>query len=98
MDVVEKRTAGPSLADVVQQRLPRMPEGRMAEVVPEADCLDEIAIEAECAADVARDTGHELHVQAATGQVVVAAETEDLRLAVIAVVCGKVQDLSLIHI
>ena len=93
MDVVEKRTAGPSLADVVQQRLPRMSEGRMAEVVPETDRLDEIAIEAKCAADVARDTGHELHVQAATGQVIVAAEAEDLRLAVIAVVCGKVQDL-----
>ena len=70
-----------------------MPERRVPQIVAESDRLDEVAVETERVTDIACDTSHELHVESAAREVVVAAEAEDLGLAVVAVVRGQVQDL-----
>ena len=55
MDVMEKRAAATRLKNIVEVLLARMAERRVAQVVPQRDGLDKVAVEAECATDVARD-------------------------------------------
>ena len=81
------------MVGVVQEALPRMPKGRMSDVMTERDGVDKVEVKAECPADVSCHAAHQLHVQASPTQVVVRPEREDLRLAGKTVVRGHVQDL-----
>ena len=65
VDVVEEPAARPRVEHLVQAALAGVPEGRVPQVVTEADRLDEVAVETERVADIARDAGDELDVQAA---------------------------------
>ena len=93
VDVVVERATRARLEHVVQAALAGVSERRVPKVVPEPDGLDEVAVEPERVADVARDAGDELDMETAAREVVVRAEAEDLRLAGVAVVCGQVEDL-----
>ena len=88
LHVMEEPPARALVVDVVEEALPRVPEGRMADVVTEGDGLDEVEVEPERATDVPSHPRHELHVQATTSEVVVCPKREDLGLAVEPVVGG----------
>ena len=79
--------------DRVEISLASVSKGSVSEVVAEADRLDEVAIQSEREPDIPCDAGDELHMKAATGEVVVASEAEDLCFARIARIRGKMQDL-----
>ena len=51
-----------------------MPKGRVADVVAKGYGLDEVEVEPQSAADVARHAGHQLHMQPAPTQIVVRPE------------------------
>ena len=93
MHVVMEPAPRARMEDVVQTALACVSEGRVTKVVPETDRLDEVAIKAEGVADVARNTGYKLHMEATPREVVVGTEREDLRLPSVAVVGGQVKDL-----
>ena len=93
LNVVEEPAAVTLAQAVVEEALPGMAEGGVPDVVTKRDGLDQVEVEAQGATDVARHAGHELHMQAATREVVVGVEREDLRLARESVVCGRVHDL-----
>ena len=70
-----------------------MAKRRVANVVPQGDCLDEVKVEAKRGANVSSHARDELHMQAATGKVIIRAKREDLGLSGKAVVRGHVHDL-----
>ena len=43
--VVQEAPVEPLLQHLVERLLPRVPEGRVAEIVAEPDCLDEILVQ-----------------------------------------------------
>ena len=69
-----------------------MAEGRVPEVVAERDGFDELAVQPQQPADVARNAPHQLHMQSSTADIVVLHQAEHLRFACIAVICGDVHD------
>ena len=93
LDVVEEPAARALMVGVGEKALAGMSEGRVTEVVPKGDGLDEVQVEAQGSTDVARHASHELHVQPTAAEVVVRAKREDLRLARQAVVGRQVHDL-----
>src|SRR4029079_5046539 len=66
--------------DLVERLLARVPERRMAEVVAEADRLDEVLVQPERARDGAGDPGRLERVRQAGAEVVALGVDEDLRL------------------
>ncbi len=64
----------------VERRLPGVPERRVARVVPEADCLDEILVEPERAGDDPGDAGRLERMGHPRAVVVAGRVDEDLRL------------------
>ena len=65
---------------VVERLFPRMPERRVAGVVPEADRLDEILVEAQRPRDDTRDRGRLERVRHSRAVVIAFRIDEDLRL------------------
>ena len=53
------------MIDIVEKTLTGMAERRVAQVVAQANRLDQIAIEPQGATDIARNAGDKLHVQTA---------------------------------
>src|SRR5918998_1228458 len=79
--LVVAEPAPPALAQaVVENRLARMPERRVAEVVAEPDRFGEVLVQAEGARDVARDPAGLERVREPGAVVVALGRDEDLRL------------------
>ena len=93
LHVMEKITTRALVIDIVEKSLTGMAKGRVAQVVAQANRLDQVAVKPQGAADIACDARDKLHVQATTRQVVVAAKTEDLCFAGIASVRRKMKNL-----
>lgn len=81
------------MIDIVEETLAGMAKGRMAQIVAQANRLDQIAVEAQGTADIAGNARDELHMKAAPRQVVVAAKAKDLRFACITRVRRKMKNL-----
>ena len=93
MDVMVEKTAGMIVEAFGEKVLSRMAERRVAHIVAKRDGFDEVEVQTQERANTTRYARDELYVQAATAQVVVLHEGEDLRLVRVAVVRGHVQDL-----
>src|SRR5207248_10699972 len=71
----------PTLAQqLVERLLARMAERRVAEVVAEPDCLDEILVQAQRTGDAARDPGRLERVRETCAEVIALGIDKDLRL------------------
>ena len=62
---MEKVATRALMIDIVEKTLTGMAERRVAQVVAQANRLDQIAIEPQGATDIARNAGDKLHVQTA---------------------------------
>jgi len=80
MPVVAESLAAVLALDLVERLLARVPERRVAHVVPEPHGLDEILVQAQRSGDPARDPGRLQGVREARPEVVAAGVDEDLRL------------------
>lgn len=87
-----KMAAGMRMVQLVQVRLARVGERRMADIVPQGDGLNQIQVEMQRGAQGARDSGYQLYMQAAPGNVVVFDQRKHLRLVNIPVIVGTVQN------
>ena len=93
LHVMEKITTRTLVIDIVEETLAGMAKGRVAQIVAQANRLDQIAVEAQGTADIAGNARDELHMKAAPRQIVVAAKAKDLRFACITRVRRKMKDL-----
>ena len=62
---MEKITTRALVIDIVEKSLTGMAKGRVAQVVAQANRLDQVAVEPQGAADIACDARDKLHVQTA---------------------------------
>ena len=93
MDVVAEMPVGMCAIQFIQNRLARVPERRLADVVTERDRLDQIEVQVQRLADGAGDAGNELHMQRAAADVVVFIKRKHLRFVRVAVIKRTVDDL-----
>ena len=93
MDVVIKTASAAVLIQLAEIPLSRVAEGRMPQVVPQGDGLDQLQIQPQDGADIPGDPGDQLYVQRPAGDVVVVIKREHLGLVRIAVIYGQMQNL-----
>ena len=93
MHVVVEIAPGALVVALRQEALAGVAERRVAQVVPQRDGLDQLAVQPQQPSDVARDAADQLHVQASAADIVVFHQAEHLRFAGVAVVSGNVDDL-----
>lgn len=79
-------------AELVEERLPEVAVGHVADVVAEGDRLDQVLVQAEGSSDRPCDLRDQLDVEDAVGDVVVLDEVEDLGLVDVARVGLRVDD------
>ena len=92
MDIVGKIPAGMLVVQIVQEHLAAVGKGCMADVMTQGDGLDQIQVQVQGAADGPGDPGHQLHMEAAAGDVIIFDQGEYLGLVRIPVVVGAVHD------
>ena len=63
--VMEEPATCALMEDVIQAALARVPERGVPQIVPEAYCLDKVAVQTERIANIACDARHELHMKPA---------------------------------
>ena len=92
VDVVVKKAACVLVVQLVKVYLAAVGKGGMTDIVTQCNGLDQIQIQVQCSADGPGDPGHQLDMEAPTGDVVVFDQGEHLGLIGIAVVVGAVHD------
>ena len=92
MNIVVEEPARAGVIQIGKQVFAAVPEGRMPQIVPEGNRLDQGGVQTQRAAQLACVLGNQLQVEGTARQVVVAVEGEDLGLVHAAVVEGIVQD------
>ena len=78
---------------LMQASLPRVAKWSMAKIMSKRYSFDKIAVEAKGGTDITCDTRDELDMKSTSGQIVIAAKAENLRLAVQAIISRKMDDL-----
>ena len=92
VNVVGEIAAGVLVIQLIEVHLAAVGEGGVTDVVTQCNGLDEVEVEVEGATDGAGNTGHQLHVETAAGDVVILGQREHLSLVGVAVVVGGIQD------
>lgn len=78
--IMEESTDPVGFAEMGEEFFTVMTEGRVADIMPEGDCLDQVLVEVEKPAHRPPDLGYELHVKDPVGDVVVFDKIENLGL------------------
>ncbi len=83
---------GVPVVKVVQVHLTAMGEGGVPDIMTQSNGLNEVQIQIQSPADGTGDPGYQLHMQAASGDIIVADQRKHLGLVGVAVVVGAVHD------
>ena len=97
LDAVEKGTDALGPAEGREDALAVMAEGRVADIVPQGDGLQQVFVQAQKLADGPGDLGEELDVQHPVADVLVVDEVKDLGLVDVAGVGPGVEDAVGVH-
>ena len=97
LDAVEKGADAVGLAEARKDALAVMAEGRVADIVPQGDGLQQVFVQAQKLADGPGDLGEELHVQHPVADVLVVDQVKDLGLVDVAGVGPGVEDAVGVH-